>query len=358
MKKVGILNFQYSNHNYGAVLQAAALEHICNELGHKATHLDYRAVSKPTVKKRIGKLLRQLGLRKTPKARHVANEAAFERFRQDFITRTQRINSPTEFTAASRKFDVVIVGSDQVWRPAYSKDPITFFLKYVPSDVDRIAYAASFGTSTWEHADDVILTRKIGLELQQFKAISCREESGVAICKDLFDVPSVHVLDPVLVVDDFFYESIFSKSSIKYPAKIVYYKLDVTSDFREDLKVLSSNIGSDAVNLYSKNHNGFEYQEVADWLSLIRLSEVVVTDSFHCVCLALRFGKEVIYCPNDKRGATRLDSLFLKFDLELIALKIKLKTSMFRINRLSDINAILESERGSSLKFLENELSS
>jgi hypothetical protein len=50
MKKVGILNFQYSTHNYGAVLQAAALEHICRQLGHEAAHLDCIARPKVSLK--------------------------------------------------------------------------------------------------------------------------------------------------------------------------------------------------------------------------------------------------------------------------------------------------------------------
>ncbi|MDY7116707.1 hypothetical protein RAN53_10125 [Halomonas sp. SSL-5] len=114
MKKVGILNFQYSTHNYGAVLQAAALEHICRQLGHDARHLDYMAKPKVSLKGRVGQLLRKLGLRKTPKANQVANEEAFERFRQSFLNRTPRITSRQQFSTVAKEFDATIVGSDQV----------------------------------------------------------------------------------------------------------------------------------------------------------------------------------------------------------------------------------------------------
>jgi len=80
MKKVGILNFQYSSHNYGAVLQAAALEHICRQLGHEAQHLDYMAKPKVSLKGRVGQLLRMFGLGQRPKANHVADEGVFEAF--------------------------------------------------------------------------------------------------------------------------------------------------------------------------------------------------------------------------------------------------------------------------------------
>jgi hypothetical protein len=356
MKKIGILNFQYSTHNYGAVLQAAALEHICRQLGHEAQHLDYMAKPTATLRSFVGRLLCKLGLRKVPRAYQVANKEAFERFRQDFLNRTQRIKSASEFTAVAAGFDAVIVGSDQVWRPAFAQDTIGFFLGHVPMGVDRIAYAASFGTLNWEQAKDTILTEKVRQELQQFKAISCREESGVEICKDVFGVEAVHVLDPLLLVDEPFFEKVAAKSSVKPGAKCVYYKLDSSPEFQEDLKVVGAEFGSDAVNIYMKDSSVREYREVLNWVTLIRNSEVVVTDSFHCICLALRFGKKVMFCPNEARGQARLYSLFKKLDVEVEPLGLELKTPMFRLSLLGDIGAILESERKHSLKFLGDAL--
>jgi hypothetical protein len=356
MKKIGILNFQYSTHNYGAVLQAAALEHIFRQLGHEAQHLDYMAKPKVSLKGRIGQVLRKLGLRKTPKANQVTNVEAFERFRQSFINRTQRIKSAKEFSAVAKGLDASIVGSDQVWRPAFAKDTIAFFLGYVPHGVDRIAYAASFGTATWEQSDNHVLTEAVRQELQQFKAVSCREESGVKICKDVFGVEAALVLDPLLLVDELFFEKVVAKSSVKPGANLVYYKLDSAPEFQKDLKAVGAEIGSEAVNIYSSSDEMREYREVSDWLTLIFGAKVVVTDSFHCICLALRFKKDVIFCPNEKRGQTRLDSLFNKLDIEVDPLGIELKTPMFKLIRRGDIDSILENERSYSMRFLTDAL--
>lgn len=352
MKKIGILNFQHSTHNYGAVLQAAALEHTCRQLGHDAQHLDYMVKPIVTLKGRVGQLLRKMGLRKTPKANQIANKEAFERFRQNFINRTGRINSVKEFSEVAKAFDAVVVGSDQVWRPAFAKDTVGFFLGHVPKGVDRISYAASFGTTDWEQADNTILTEKVRQELSQFKAISCREKTGVTICKDVFGVEAEHVLDPLLLVDEPFFENVVSKSIVELEARLVYYKLDSSPEFQADLKVLDNEFGSAAINIYSNRADIREYREVADWLALICNAEVVVTDSFHCICLALRFGKDVIYCPNERRGQTRLDSLFEQLDVAADPLSFELKTPMFKLSRRGDVYTILESERTHSLKFL------
>ncbi|MFV8570533.1 polysaccharide pyruvyl transferase family protein [Marinobacter sp. SBS5] len=356
MKKVAILNFQYTTKNYGAVLQAAALEHTCRKLGHEAWHLDYIGKPRFSLKSEVGQLLRKLGLRRTPKAQRVANKKTFERFRNGFIKRTQRIQSPREFSAIASEFDAAIVGSDQVWRPAFAIDALAFFLGYVPQGIDRIAYAASFGTASWEQIENTVLTEAVRRELKLFKAISCREDSGVEICKDVFGVEAAHVLDPLLLVDGQFFHNILGKSSRKSSANLIYYKLDSSPEFVQDLEVISSDFGSDAVNIYFKNSNVLAFNEVPDWLTMILDAEVVITDSFHCICLALRFGKEVIFCPNEKRGRTRLDSLFRMFDIELEQLAIDLKTPMFKLVGHGDINAILEKQRLKSIEFLSEAL--
>ena len=40
-KKVGLLNFHYSNNNYGAVLQAAALFRTVQALGYEVEQIDF-----------------------------------------------------------------------------------------------------------------------------------------------------------------------------------------------------------------------------------------------------------------------------------------------------------------------------
>ncbi|MBB3332571.1 hypothetical protein BDK63_003469 [Halomonas campaniensis] len=356
MKKVAILNFQYSTHNYGAVLQAAALEHICRRLGHEVQHLDYMAKQRVTFKGRVGQALRKLGLRKTPSHSRVANEEAFESFREMFISRTKKIRNPSEFSSVAKGFDIVIVGSDQVWRPAFAKDTIGFFLGHVPDGVDRVSYAASFGTASWEKSGDAVLTDQVSKELKRFKAISCREESGVEICRDVFGVEAEHVLDPLLLVGDEFFESVISNPPECSAENIVYYKLDSTPDFQEDLLRIASEGGDVPVNIYLKDSLTPEYREVADWLALIRNAEVVVTDSFHCICLSLRFGKEVIFCPNEHRGQARLDSLFKQLEISVEPLGIDVETPMFKLSRSDRFNEALDKERKKALTFLSGAL--
>lgn len=309
-KKIGVLNFQYSTHNYGAVLQAAALEHILKSEGHDVEHINYiPPPQKNNFKRMVKKVLVFFGLLKSKLKTTPGNSEAFERFRKQFLTRSSKITTPEQFSTLATEYDTIIVGSDQVWRPRMATDPAAFFLAYVPDNVGRVSYAASFGAAEWEPESNDPVTKLAKQELAKFKAISCRETSGVEICKSVFGIDAVHVLDPLLQVADEFIQSIIS-SSKPSEQKLVYYKLDHDEEFLSVLKGLEEEIGMQAHNIYRKNGELNEYEEVANWLRNIHDANVVVSDSFHCICLALRFGKKIIYYPNPKRGQARMDDLF------------------------------------------------
>lgn len=349
--KVGILNFQYSKHNYGAVLQAAALEYTIDSLGYDAKHIDFQPVAKSTMRSKIGKILRKLNLKKWHETK-IFNEEAFEVFRSQFIKRTTKIHTKKEFRNLTKNLDTVVVGSDQVWRSRMSGDVLAFFLAYVPKKVKRVSYAASFGSSEWEAKNDRKLTKRIKSELKLFEKISVRESSGVDICRDIFSVEATHVLDPLLLVDTEFYNKVISSSNDVMSSNVVYYKLDGNSAFFHDLKVIGNNYGAKPQNIYLKQSDIKSYQEVSDWLKMIYNSKVVITDSFHCICLALRFDKTVIYCPNESRGQARMDSLFEMFDVELNSVKFNVSSEMYLLSKPKTVDLILKEKREESLDFL------
>lgn len=330
-KKIGILNFQYSNHNYGAVLQAAALEYILKEEGHDAEHINFIPQYKKNWKNIAKTVLIKLGLLKSKKNKKQKNEIVFEKFRNRFITRSKLVQSKQQFRVISAKYDTIIVGSDQVWRPKMAANPAAFFLKYVPKQVKRIAYAASFGIENWEYDLTDPITIMAKQELLKFEIISCRESSGVKICKNIFNVEATHVLDPLLQVSEKFIENII-KTADPASNKLVYYKLDHDENFFEALKEVEKNYNHKAYNIYSRNGNKNEYEEVSQWLRNIYDSETIVTDSFHCICLGLRFNKNIIYSPNPKRGQARMDDLFEALKISKKPLKNK-KSNLFYLNK-------------------------
>jgi hypothetical protein len=118
-----------------------------------------------------------------------------------------------EIFAKDEKFDAIIVGSDQVWRKAYINDKYykSYFLDFVDgTKTKKIAYAASFGKDYWEGKEDIDDISKL---LSDFTAVSTREKSGLAICKNSFGFNDAkHVLDPTMLMDkEFYINEIISK---------------------------------------------------------------------------------------------------------------------------------------------------
>ncbi|PSV98600.1 polysaccharide pyruvyl transferase family protein [Photobacterium iliopiscarium] len=371
MTDIGILNFHFSNNNYGAVLQAAALQNAVKELGYTVENIDYLPLEisiKNKIKGQIYYLLQVFGLREKyispPKA---TNEIIFEEFRQKWIKTTkQQFDKSKDLYVLESKYKAVIVGSDQVWRPMfYGGESLVYFLNFLSGNTKRISYASSFGVDRWEYISNKKYTKSVKEELSKFSAISVREDSGIAICNNLFNVDATHVLDPTLLVGHDFFNKIINSGKYntikKESSGIVFYKLDVSEDFLSAIKHLSDELNCDLTNIYRESRNdGIYYRAVDEWLYLLKNSSVVITDSFHCVCFSILFNKPFVYLGNNARGMTRIESLLGSLDLmDRICLDVKLLKNYINkdtIINYSEVNQRLIKMRSESLKFIKNAL--
>ncbi|MEP2653793.1 MAG: polysaccharide pyruvyl transferase family protein [Paraglaciecola sp.] len=368
MNKIGIVNYQYSNHNYGAVLQAAALHFYINHtLGYESEHINFipqgaKPKLKTKLKSIINRYLRDFGL-KEKKIEHASfiNPEIFEEFRQKWLPRSDNTyHSFEQIKQANLNYTHAIVGSDQVWRPSYAdSSALVYFLAFLNNDVKKISYAASFGNDFWELNEQD--TKKFADEVKQFTAVSVREISGVDICKNTFGVDAQHVLDPTLLVGRAFFDSVIGEAIPKGNSDIVFYKLDIDDKFEKCIEDTSSNFSFSNKNIYySSQGRKYYYRPVSDWLSDIRESKLVITDSFHCVCFAILFEKPFLYYPNDNRGLARLESLLTLLGLENHIYRgdvdpAELAKSLMNID-YSEVNQKLAKLRDGSAKFLYDAL--
>jgi hypothetical protein len=358
-KEIGIINLFYSNVNYGAVLQAYALQEHLVELGYNAKVINFRNFSRLPYRA-IWALLKSF-IFPNP----------FEKFRQKYIRLTSVFFWPFQIKKIIPKFDTFIVGSDQVWRPLPKAAKLKnkhniFFLGFVPYYSKRIAYAASFGLSKWDDNGNSRYTEIIKNELQKFNSISVRELSAITICKEIFNVNAVQVLDPTLLIGRDIFDKIIVANNVS-SSEIIYYNLDSCSDFNLALEFLSKKLQKEIKNIYYKSHKKifnsdyFDYYSVDEWLSQIKNAEIVITDSYHCVCFCILFEKEFIYYPNITGGMTRIESLLGTLDLlDRIYLSyddIKKRFDWKQRIDYKKVNNILSSERLKSNEFLNESLS-
>ncbi len=312
-KKVGILTFHFSNHNYGAVLQTFASFLILKKLGYNPQIINLLASQRKNILSKIKAFVLSL----------VEASYNFEEFRKTNLVLTKKIYSLSELKRTNSDFDIFYVGSDQVWRQSMAKDLLPhYFLDFVDNDKIRMSYAASFGTSHWEGSEKD--TDYIKSLLAKFHSVSVREEEGVDICCNIFNIKAHHVLDPTLLLNENDYYKIYkNKNEFTYKIKsyVGYYMLTdrncksiISIIAQKQLKMRICNLYKRKVNILGVRL--FRYRKVGSWLIGIKKSSFIITDSFHCMIFAIIFRKEFVCLPNERGGIPRIKNILKVIGLE------------------------------------------
>lgn len=352
--KVGILT-QHFLKNYGGILQNWALQQVLIKLGHVPLTFEH-----DTCYSRRRWLMRT--------AKQVLQKKSFEKLPQypykgrvghkpfiDFIIK--HINSLTvhDFTKnLESKYDIdaFIVGSDQVWRPAFNWGRLyNMYLDFASNDVKKIAYAASFGVSEWEYNE--VQTKRCKELVHRFNTISVREDSGIALCNKYLDISAQLVLDPTLLLDKSDYEKLCKSIPQAKPFIFVYaLKLNdsiikLSQKKSEELKTTIKTIqAGDKL----KRDDSIE-----DWIASFRDAAFIVTDSFHGMAFSIIFNKPFLIIKNESGGNARYYSLLKQFGLEKRIVENMNNMPQEEIN-WEQVNKKRMILKQSSIKFLEDSL--
>lgn len=374
-KKIGILT-QPLHDNYGGLLQAYALKSTLEKLDFNVEIVNRR---KPyhSLKYRIANLLNRIRGKKTSYSLSISEKSIISKntryFAETYIKDiTAPIYTSGQLKSIKNNYDAFVVGSDQVWKPAYSPDIANYYLDFVTNNkVAGLAYAASFGGDTWDYSPEQTATCLA--HVHKFKAISVREESGVNLCKNNLRVEAVHVLDPTMLLKKEHYITLINneKEKINSEHVLMHYVLDMENPKQQLIDKLADALKLTPVSVTQKKkvtkenvHSNIEdciYPTVTSWLNGFHQSEFVITDSFHGTVFAILFNKPFLVFGNPGRGNARFTSLLKMFGLEERFVLDASKVTVNDIQNMDEIdwnkvNGILESKRDLSFNFLKNNL--
>ena len=349
--------------NYGGILQAYALQRVLQDMGHDVVYIewspyDFRLASLRLYLWRVKyKLLKD---RKT---------IVFFEFKRNRFYKKISVFTKNNISILPIKdlheddFDVLIVGSDQIWRPVYIPNIEEAYLGFAKDwDVRRIAYAASFGVADWsEYSEEqTVVCREL---IKKFDAVSVREDSGVELCRNYLGVDAVHVLDPTMLVDTKHYIRHINSCKKRYPKRMcLAYILDEADDKLAVLNSVAKYQGYNVRQWKNIDVPNIKNPTVEEWLKGFHDAEFVFTDSFHGCVFSIIFNKPFIAFGNEGRGMARFDSLLKMFGLEelLITSSDQFTPELVdrAISRFSDnsIQQRLNELRKESYEFLLNAL--
>lgn len=351
--RIGILTLPLHT-NYGGILQAYALQTILERMGHevvvfdKSHHRSLPLWKRPMCysKRFLQKYFLNKPVRIFEEQYHNRIYPVISQCTQVFIDKYIHRQSINQFCSLNpADYDAIVVGSDQVWRICYftsgfSTSIENAFLKFAENwNIRRISYAASFGTDEWEYPfKDTINCGKL---LHRFDAVSVREDSGIKLCHEYFNIDNVrHVLDPTMLLDVDDYIRLFqSENTPESQGTLLSYILDETDEKTKLIEKIALQNSLIPFRVNSKVEsldtplNECIQPPVEQWLRGFYDTKFVVTDSFHACVFSILFRKPFIVYGNKGRGLSRFYSL-----LSLFGLENRLITSIDSLGVLSEID--------------------
>lgn len=359
--KIGIITY-HKSHNYGALLQAIALRIKLVQMGHDVYFIDYWPLyhkqlydffsikemfsygTKDAIKYGL-KIILSYKKRKT-------RIASFIQFIEEFV-------QPycVEYSA-NNKFDIIIYGSDQIWRkqPELSNhfDPVYFADNLLKAN-KHIAYAASMGNMNLNQDDYVFLKEKV----KNFSQISVREEKLKFIMKEVC-INSPLVLDPTLLLTKDVWEKIFPIKNVINERYVLYYRLLRNSFDENQVAVFAQKLGCKLLILEGRPRPTIQKNTISsanpiEFISLIKYADFIFTSSYHGMVFSLIFHKQFLASFSD--NADRAKSLLTSLDLKnhLIPHKSYIPTEIEKINYVS-VDSKINSLRNLSENFLKESI--
>lgn len=371
MKSIGIITIHKIN-NYGSVLQAYALQKICEDLGYKVEIIDYDF---PNDFHRSNKYATssdtQSNEPKWIKALFAKALVRQHRGIRSFVDNYQHLSAKKyhqveDFASNPPAYDIYITGSDQLWSPRHCNGDPAFMLYFAPDNALKISYAASIGANAIPEE-----LKKVYVELlSRYKHISVRENSGVEVIRNLIGKEAKVVLDPTLLLDRGEWNKIATSRRIVRKKYILCYFLNYTFNafpYVDDLaKDIQRQTGYEIVRVARPPHqltlSKTTYKIGAspeEFISLVRDAEIVLTTSFHGTAFAANYGKPVFTVVQDRKTSdSRQMSLMhnLGLDKQVLSIKDSFPLAADAQYDVTREQTILEDLRKDSARYLKTAL--
>lgn len=212
----------------------------------------------------------------------------------------------------NQNFQTFIVGGDCVFLN-YGDDASAnlFRLDWVNFSKNIASYAASFNFSTlkrcrkgksgWHNYTEPEI-KKFKRQLKRFSHVAVRENTGVKICKDNFDIKATQVMDSVFLLSpDEWRELAQTDKTKSYNGKKVSYTLcwkylpEGIYEYINQIDNLEQLYSGDdySMAVWGKNFKA-SGPTIENWVKAISECDMLYTDSFHGTCFAIIFNKPFI----------------------------------------------------------------
>lgn len=353
--KIGLC-LKYEQVNYGSKLQARATLQLFEELGHDCKVIHYgkaglifklkalpRIFNKTFRQDKIENWSRNQAFKRHPEiAEKIATRRRlFREYDAKYFDKYEVFGAYfKDIQQIATQFDAVVTCSDQLWSPA-GLGTNFYNLMFVPDNVNKVSFASSFGVSQIPSYQ-----KKATAEyLRRIEHVSCRENRGAEIVKELTgrDVPVL--MDPVFAFDMKEWEMIVPVEKVCDEPYILCYFLGANTAYRKAVKKFAKEKGLKIVTMkyldqyvdYDATFGDYAPFDVDPnkFLNILRGAEYMFTDSFHGCAFSIILHKNfaIFNRYSDNSGASknsRIDTVCGNLGL-----------NSRRVNADSDLNSVM-----------------
>ncbi|MBO5568668.1 MAG: polysaccharide pyruvyl transferase family protein [Clostridia bacterium] len=325
MKRIGTISYNiYCNFtNYGSALQTWALHQAIKKLGHMPVLVDYcpDVLADKDPLNPFGNMWdqdeesRRMVELTMPAIR--ANYDKFDNFYHQRFDRTSvKYNSQNFCDIVAEKLDGFVCGSDTIFCiDEFKGFEDGYYANYPEMKRNSVSYAASFGDSTFDSASFGVLNQR----LTNFKAIGIRENAMLDYVREHTSVPVSRTIDPTLLLTLTDYDRLASERQTNNPYLLLYarrydpkmeqYAEKIANE--RGLKIVE--ISLRAANA-EKGHIMRYDAGVEEFLSLVKHSSFVVTNSFHGLIFAVQYSRPMVVFTREQADS-KINEVLELFDV-------------------------------------------
>lgn len=362
MKRIGLVTY-FKSYNYGVWLQAYATEIFLEMNGYDVEIIDYsNKYESNKLKCSYKENNKSLGyLTSFIKSVLFGKVRFYKKGFKNHIKEYYKL-SKTQYENVEQlgkvKYDILAVGSDQVWNPDITNGIDEVFLLRFGDTKKRISIASSLGSKKLNKIDE----GKLIAALESFDAISVREEFAKDILKNRIKKDIKVLVDPTFLLEKNVWINKLAKHSKYFDTEekfiLTYFVskdkhsekcIDLVRQYSDHFKlpiwaVQFSTYFSKGV---SKKILG---ATISDFIALLLKADLIITDSFHGIALSINLNCNFVACINSE-NPLRAQNLLLKVGL---LERINMIVQDYKMIDYSVINSLVEElRRDSQLWLLE-----
>ncbi len=370
--KLGLLTF-HTAANFGAALQAYALQEFLESNNYFVEYLDYQNHHRRMIYDmtyhikacvKAGKVLESLKYAMGLPIMSMRKKK-FDIFNKKYLhVSSKTYYNQHELEATNEIYDKFIVGSDQVWNPTNNGRDVSYLLDFVSDKSKTISYSSSFGIMA---VPDYIKDEYVRC-LNNIRHISTREQTGVDIIKTLTGRDAKLVLDPVFLLT----KEQWQKLAQDFPTGE-----DYVFSYTNRKDQMSKFLHATGYDLKDKKHHKLSrFTTIGDYinpsvkvkydmsptefLANVNGAELVVSASFHCISLSIILNRPfVCFLTGDEGKDERLKTLLTHFDLlDRVYREDMTLADVMKPIDWGRVNSIKEEIRSDSINFLLSSIES